>query len=220
MKILAIETSGNISSVAVVSPDIVLGEFTINHKKTHSQTIMPMIDNLLTSLDFKISDMSFIAYSNGPGSFTGLRIGAATAKALGHGLSRGVKEVPTLDALAYNLKTEKSLVVPILDARQNQVYACVYKDNEKLTDYMAIEFDKLLDSLEEKAIFLGDAVELYKEKILAKGHDVSNCLQNAGAVGLCAIHLPAKHYAVVDLQYVRKPQAQREYEEKNADKQI
>ena len=103
MKILALDSSGLVASVAVVSDDNLIGEYTINYKKTHSQTLLPMLDEVakMTELDLKTID--FIAVSAGPGSFTGLRIGSATAKGLAMALDKQIVSVPTVDALAYNL---------------------------------------------------------------------------------------------------------------------
>ena len=100
MKILALDSSGLVASVAVVSDDNLIGEYTINYKKTHSQTLLPMLDEVakMTELDLKTID--FIAVSAGPGSFTGLRIGSATAKGLALALDKKIVSVPTVDALA------------------------------------------------------------------------------------------------------------------------
>ena len=111
MKILALDSSGLVASVAVVSDDNLIGEYTINYKKTHSQTLLPMLDEVakMTELDLKTID--FIAVSAGPGSFTGLRIGSATAKGLALALDKQIVSVPTVDALAYNLWAVQMLCV-------------------------------------------------------------------------------------------------------------
>ena len=121
MKILALDTTGLVASVALVDENKTIAEFTTNYKKTHSQTIMPMVENLKNMVDLDLSTIDYIACACGPGSFTGLRIGAATAKGLAHGLDIPVIPVPTLDALAYNMFGTNKLVVPIMDARSNQV---------------------------------------------------------------------------------------------------
>ena len=100
MKILALDTTGQVASVAIADEEKLIGEYTINYKMTHSQTIMPMIDDVVSMIDIDLSEIDYIACSQGPGSFTGLRIGAATAKGLALGLNKKVVPVPTLDALA------------------------------------------------------------------------------------------------------------------------
>ena len=125
MKILALDSSGLVASVAVVSDDNLIGEYTINYKKTHSQTLLPMLDEVakMTELDLKTID--FIAVSAGPGSFTGLRIGSATAKGLAMALDKQIVSVPTVDALAYNLWGSADVVCPLMDARRQQTYTGV-----------------------------------------------------------------------------------------------
>ena len=103
MKILGIESSSMAASAAVVADDITSAEYTVNFKKTHSQTLLPMIDAIVTMLELDLAELDAIAISGGPGSFTGLRIGSATAKGLGMALDKPLIHVPTLDALAYNL---------------------------------------------------------------------------------------------------------------------
>ena len=122
MKILAIDSSGLVASVALLEDDTLLAEYTVNYKKTHSQTLLPMLDAIVQMIDLDLNSIDAIAVSKGPGSFTGLRIGSATAKGLGLALEKPLIEVPTVDALAYNLYDAEGLVVPMMDARRAQVY--------------------------------------------------------------------------------------------------
>ena len=101
MKILAIESSSLVASAAIVNDDILVAEYTVNHKVTHSQTLLPMIDEILTMTQTDKRSIDAIAVSGGPGSYTGLRIGSATAKGLGMALDIPLIHVPTLDAMAY-----------------------------------------------------------------------------------------------------------------------
>ena len=103
MKILALESSGLVAGVAVAEDDNLLGEYTINYKKTHSQTLLPMLDEVAKMTELDLSTVDAIAVSAGPGSFTGLRIGSATAKGLGLALQKPLIHIPTVDALACNL---------------------------------------------------------------------------------------------------------------------
>lgn len=127
MKILAIDTSGLVASVALVENDVLRAEFTTNDKKTHSQTLLPMLDQLRQMISLELDTVDAIAIAAGPGSFTGLRIGSATAKGLGLALGKPLVEVPTLEGLAYNLYGSDRLVCPMMDARRNQVYTGLYE---------------------------------------------------------------------------------------------
>lgn len=226
MKILALDTSGLVASVALVDENKTIAEFTTNFKKTHSQTIMPMIDQLVKILDLDLNDIDYIACASGPGSFTGLRIGAATAKGLAHGLDKKIIPVPTLDGLAYNLPFSNKLVVPIMDARRNQVYTAVYDTSESIeciSEYMACSIEELLSyvsSISDEAVFLGDGVSVFKDKILDAGYDiapVSANMQRASCIGALALmrineSIESNNFEIL---YLRKSQAERELEEKN-----
>ncbi|MFR5617796.1 MAG: tRNA (adenosine(37)-N6)-threonylcarbamoyltransferase complex dimerization subunit type 1 TsaB [Clostridium sp.] len=126
MNILGIDSSGLVASVALQSDDKLVGEYTIHNKKTHSQTLLPMIHDMLEMADVSVKELDAIAIASGPGSFTGLRIGAATAKGLGGALSIPLIAVPTLEGLAYNLAGAEALVCPIMDARRQQAYYGIY----------------------------------------------------------------------------------------------
>ena len=132
MKILGIESSSMVASVALVTDDITMAEYTVNFKKTHSQTLLPMIDEIVRMLELDLSEVDAIAVSGGPGSFTGLRIGSATAKGLGLALHKPLIHIPTLDAMAYGLSGTSSLLCPIIDARRNQVYTGLYHCEKRL----------------------------------------------------------------------------------------
>ncbi len=127
MKILGIDSSSLTASVAVVTDNVLTAEFTVNYKKTHSQTLLPMLEQMMNVLGMDLGELDAIAAAAGPGSFTGLRIGAATAKGLGLALGKPLVEVPTLEALACNLWGSADLVCPIMDARRSQVYTGVYR---------------------------------------------------------------------------------------------
>ena len=122
MRILAIESSAVTASVAILTDDVLTAEYTVNYKKTHSQTLLPMLDELRRMVDLDLKSIDLIAVAAGPGSFTGLRIGSATAKGLGLALDIPLAAVPTVDALAYNLYGCEQLICPMMDARRGQVY--------------------------------------------------------------------------------------------------
>ena len=109
MRILALDSSGLVASVAVVEDENLLGEFTMNYKKTHSQTLLPMLDEVVKMIELDLQTIDAIAVAGGPGSFTGLRIGSATAKGLALALDKPMIQIPTVDGLAYNLYGNKNL---------------------------------------------------------------------------------------------------------------
>lgn len=229
MRILAIETTAMTASVAVLEDNKTIGEFSLDFKQTHSQTIMPLTDSLFNMLGIEKDSIDYIACACGPGSFTGLRIGAATAKGIALGLGKKIIPVPSLDGIAYNIFDEESFIVPILDARRNQVYGCVYsfdskKGYEKVTDYLAEDIDNLLDYLKQndmKAVFLGDGSVLHREKILAYDDNFSVApinmnMPRAASVGAYAFNNLDKAIDGdnFEIMYLRKAQAEREYDEK------
>ena len=173
MKILGIDSSGLVASVAIVEDDILVGEYTTNYKKTHSQTLLPMLDELKKMIDLDLNSVDAIAIAAGPGSFTGLRIGAATAKGLGLALNKPLVEVPTLEGMAFNLWGTDALIVPMMDARRNQVYTGLYifekEDRIRMKSVMeqtAVGFDELaakLNVLGREVLFLGDGVPVFAE---------------------------------------------------------
>ena len=171
MKILAIEASALVAGCAVMEDDILVGEYSVQHRKTHSQTLVPMLDELkkLTGLD--LATLDAVAVTKGPGSFTGLRIGAATAKGIGLALEIPVIPVPTVDALAYNLMGTEALVCPLMDARRGQVYTGLYETKPvfaALREQCAVPVEEILEDINRRgseAIFLGDGVPVHRDTI-------------------------------------------------------
>ena len=203
MKILAIDTAGQTASAAVLHDDILLVEYTMNYHMTHSQTIMPMIEQICNMIKLNKNEIDYIACSCGPGSFTGLRIGAATAKGLALGLDISVVAVPTLDALAYNIFDTTAIICPIMDARRQQVYTAFYQWDEgefyRITEYDALPIQSVIEkakSYQKKVVFLGDGVTVHKELLLQQKNfvfsPINNNLQRAASVGALAIKQIAK----------------------------
>ena len=202
MRVLAIDSSGLTATVGIVEDTQTIAEYTVNYKKTHSQTLLPMIDEMTRMVDLDLSTLDAIAVAGGPGSFTGLRIGSATAKGLGLALNKPLIHVPTVDALAYNVYGCTDVICPIMDARRNQVYTGIYQmDGDKLQvleAQMAVEIDELAKKLctyGKPVIFLGDGVPVHKdrlEKELMTNHDIAFApahmnQQRAAAVGMLGI---------------------------------
>lgn len=126
MKILAIDSSGMPASAAVCEDGVLMAEYTVNFKRTHSQTLVPMMDEVRRMLGLDLNSIDAVAVAGGPGSFTGLRIGSAVAKGIGLALDKPLIHVPTLEALAYNFYGSESLIAPMMDARNHQVFAGIY----------------------------------------------------------------------------------------------
>jgi tRNA threonylcarbamoyladenosine biosynthesis protein TsaB len=230
MKILAIDTAGQTASVAIVNDYITIGEFTVNVPSKHSKVLLPMLDQLFKQTGLEPAEMDWFACVNGPGSFTGLRIGMAAAMGLAKGSGKKLVAVPTLDALAYNMLTmvhEDTIVYPMLDARRNQVYTASYiiKNGEinRISAYAALPVIETLPALTgQKAIFLGDGASAYENIInehfpAAVFAPVNANRSRAASVGLCALNMINRGYAPqtnIEMLYIRKPQAERERESK------
>lgn len=172
MKILALDSSGLVASVALAEDGRLLGEYTINHKKTHSQTLLPMLDEMGKMAELDLNTVDAVAVAVGPGSFTGLRIGVATAKGIGLALGKPMVAVPTVDALAYNLWGSGGIVCPLMDARRGQVYTGLYRfeqgEMQVISQAEALALEELLQRCGEQGelvTFLGDGVPVYREKI-------------------------------------------------------
>ena len=180
MKILALDSSGLVASVAIVEDDDLIAEYDIQYKKTHSQTLLPMLDEIKKMIDLDMSSLDAVALAAGPGSFTGLRIGSATAKGLGLALGIPIIEIPTLEGLAYNLYGTREYICPIMDARRGQVYTGVYefvknedleKDGYRLEEVepqCAVGIEEIAERLNHfgrEIIFLGDGVPVFRERL-------------------------------------------------------
>lgn len=232
MKIMALDSSGLVATVALVTEEAILAEYTVNFKKTHSQTLLPMLEEIVKMVELDLSQVDAIAVAAGPGSFTGLRIGSATAKGLGLALKKPLIAVPTMDGLAYNLYGTDKLICPMMDARRNQVYTGLYeyRENELLTvlPQTAIAVEEMLDNINNlgrEVIFLGDGADAYKDIILEKTKvsfsfaPVHLNRQRAGAIGALAISYYNKNMLETAAEhepvYLRQSQAERERAEKN-----
>ncbi len=235
MKILGLDSSGLVASAAIVEDDILLAEYTTNYKKTHSQTLLPMLDEIRNMIELDMASIDAIAIAAGPGSFTGLRIGAATAKGLGLALDKPLVEVPTLEGLAYNLCGCTQLVCPLMDARRNQVYTGIYefqKEDEKYTLHIvesqcAVDITEIiskLNALGREVVFLGDGVPVFKKVIeeqltvpYAFAPANNNRQRAASVAALGAVYFTQGKTVSAALhqpEYLRKSQAEREQEEK------
>lgn len=249
MRVLAIDSSGLTATVAIVEDEITLAEYTVNYKKTHSQTLLPMIDEMVKMTETDLDTIDAIAVAGGPGSFTGLRIGSATAKGLGLALDKPLIHIPTVDGLAYNVYGCEDIICPIMDARRNQVYTGMYtfswkageKENQSLREpvfqvmkmQMAISVEELIRRLNNygrRVVFVGDGVPVYKN-ILAEGLKVPYAFapaymnrQRAAVVGTLGIkyYKAGKTETAMEHQpeYLRVSQAERERAEREKNSRI
>jgi len=230
MKILALDSSGLVATVAILEDDILLAEYTVNYKKTHSQTLLPMLEKVKDMVDLDMQSLDAIAVAKGPGSFTGLRIGSATAKGLALALNKPIIEIPTLEGLAYNLYGSRELVCPIMDARREQVYTGLYRfeaeDEFSIKEIMgqsAMSIRDLIEKINEigaEVVFLGDGVPVFEETInnlLKVPYSFAPAHMNRQRAGSVAT-LAAKYFVqgkMVDAkahepEYLRLSQAERE----------
>lgn len=230
MKILGIDTSTMAANVAVLEDDKLICEYTINTKKTHSQKLMPMIENMLKLSDIEIKDIDAIGICVGPGSFTGLRIGMATAKAMSHVNNIPLIGVNSLEILGANMDLCNKKICSILDAQRNQVYTCKYiveeNKSKELEEIRIMPIDDLLEELSatnEEWVIVGEAVYKYKEKI----ESVSNITipypvnHITKASSLCVVaknkfeqNIEVHNCYDINPMYIRKSQAEEQYEEK------
>lgn len=236
MKLIAIDSSGLVASVAILENDTVLAEYSVSYKKMHSQTLLPMLDAIAGMVEMDLETVDAIAVAAGPGSFTGLRIGSATAKGLGLAMNKPIIEVPTLMGLAYNLFEARGIIAPVMDARRQQVYNGLYRyENHKLTaltEQRPIAVEDLAKELnamdpamtEEGVIFLGDGVPVYRDLLdekLTVPHSYAPAnvnKQRAASVGALAEVFFKEGKAIFADEhvpiYLRKTQAEREREER------
>lgn len=232
MKILALDSSGLVASVAIIEDSNLIAEYTINYKKTHSQTLLPMMDEIVRMTETDLNSLDALAVAKGPGSFTGLRIGAATVKGLGLTLKKPIIGVPTVEGLAMNLYGTGSIICPLMDARRKQVYTGLYKFSDGklqvVKEQVPIGIEEIITALNligQEVVFLGDGVPVYKE-IIEEKIEVPYSFapahvnkQRAAAIAVRAIDYWENNQFVdadeFEPEYLRLSQAEREQLEKN-----
>ena len=230
MKILAVDTSATAASVAVAEENKLIGEFSINTALTHSQTLMPMVDELLKNTGLSVNDIDAVAVNAGPGSFTGVRIGVAAVKGIAFPKNLPCVSVSTLESMAYNLLGYDCVVCSVMDARCSQVYNALFKVNgytvTRMTDDRALSLTDLkleLQNIREKIVLVGDGAVLCSKFLDSELENVmlapfNNRIQTASSVAYAAFEkinngetLTADELMPV---YLRLPQAQRELNKK------
>ena len=231
------DSSGLVASVAVTEDDNLLGEYTINYKKTHSQTLLPMLDEVAKMIELDLKTVDVIAVSAGPGSFTGLRIGSATAKGLALALDKKIVSVPTVDALAYNIWNCTDVICPLMDARRQQTYTGLYTFEDgrmqTLLPQCVVQIEEIINKVNDMGkpvVFLGDGVPVFADFIaqhckVPYQYAPEHCnKQRAASVAALGAILygegKAEPAAEHKPDYLRLSQAERERQEKERDFRI
>lgn len=230
MKVLALDSSGLVASVALTDGDVLVAEYTTDYKKTHSQTLLPMLDEIRRMVELDLKTIDVIGVAAGPGSFTGLRIGSATAKGLGLALGVPLAAIPTMDALACNLYGCEKLICPMMDARKEQVYTGLYSFERQdgslalqrilpQCTMSAVEVIEKVNQLGREVIFLGDGAAAYRTVIETRicvpcSFAPASCnRQRAASVAVLAAQYAAQgelvEAAAFAPEYLRLSQAER-----------
>lgn len=225
MKILALDSTAIVSTVAICEDEKLLAQFTINNGNTHSETLLPMIEASLKVLKLTVNDIDLFACSAGPGSFTGVRIGAATIKGLAFDKNKPCAPVSSLDALAHNLIYANGIVCPVMNARRGQLYNALFLcENGKLTRLCEDRLISVFDLEEElkqyanKQIYIcGDGYDIVKksfENVKTESTPLLHQYQSAYSVALCALEASKQELLTTDIElspiYLRASQAERE----------
>lgn len=216
MKILSISTSSNIASVSISENDDCILELNIDNNKTHSETLMPLIDKLFKTSNINLSDINAISCDIGPGSFTGIRIGISSIKAIAESLNIPVIDVSSLEALAYNIQDiDCKTICSLIDARNNQVYCGIFDDNHNLLeDYIADDINKVIESLNkyQDILFVGDGAIVHKDLLNINDFGYDNVI-HAKNIAKCAYNKfennDTKTADSIMPLYLRKSQAER-----------
>ena len=228
MKILSIETSSDICAVCILEDKTKIKEITLSKGRTHSETLLPIINQIFTETNITLDDIDLLVCDIGPGSFTGIRIGVSTIKAFIDSKKIPSIGISSLETLAYNVSTE-GIICPIIDAKNNQVYTCIYNlhnnvytlEHEPFTDDISV----ILNLLKEKntnITFVGDGIKIYQQQINNAFKDYKLSINFSENNDLNAYNLGIAGYnkfinnEICDVLplYLKKPQAEREYERK------
>lgn len=228
MKILSVDTSTMISSCSIMEDDVIIGDYNVNQELTHSETLVPMIKELLGKLNIELSEIDLYAVGKGPGSFTGLRIGMTVVKTFAQIYEKSIVGISTLEAMANQITTS-DYIVPIIDARGGRVYYGIYtKSNGNILNIEKdnlIYFDELLerlDNYEQNIKFVGEINNNFKEKIQlnSKYSIAPSSLNNCIGRSICDLASKKslddnENFLNIKPEYIRKAQAQRDLEMRN-----
>ena len=228
MKILALDSSAEVCSVALCDGDRLIAEMTVNTGNTHSQTLLPAVEQVLKISETPIDEVDAFACSTGPGSFTGVRIGVSTVKGLAYGKNKPCASVSTLEALAYNLRGYDGILCPVMNARRNQVYNALFECKDRVITRLCpdralsiSELDEELSSMGKPVYLCGDGYSITErgfEKTAISYVPERQRLQSAYSVACCAAEAICEGRSMSDAElvpiYLRPSQAERERNEK------
>ena len=219
MKILVIDTSGPVCGTAVMDEGTVYSEYTAQNRNTHSASLMPMVEAALKAAGTELSEINAITAVTGPGSFTGVRIGVATAKGLAHGAGIPCIPVDALEALAVSAGDFEGVICPIQDARAGQVYGAVFRKGERLTGDAPMKLEDYLEQAEklgERFLFLGDGVPVHRTAIVTRLGDKAvfapafcSYLRPSAAGWIALNEGKPTDYLGLQATYLRPPNAQK-----------
>ncbi len=229
MKILSLDSTSVTASVSITENGVVLAESFVNNGLTHSQTLMPMVEKTLAECNTSIKDIDLFAVTNGPGSFTGVRIGIASVKGMADALNKPCFAVSTLEAIAEPLNSDDVIACAVMDARCNQVYTAIFQKGNRLCPDKAVLIDELGEELKQynkPIVFIGDGAQICFEKLSPLLNNISVAGEDirfihAGSIGRLTENKLAKGEATVSSAklvpfYLRLPQAERELNNKNS----
>jgi tRNA threonylcarbamoyladenosine biosynthesis protein TsaB len=233
MVILGIETSTKTCSIALTDGEKIRDEISLHLGLSHSEKLIPLIDEILKRNGKAIEDIDGIAVSIGPGSFTGIRVGVSTARGLAQSLNIPLVGIPSLDALAFGVGTSGEVVCPMIDALRREIYSALYEGRKRLTRHQLIGIENWLERLKEKRetiLFLGEAVDIYenliKDFLKKKARIVKKEKRYASAAKVAELGREklgsgeGKKYDEVFPLYIRRPEAEVKWEEKEKMRKI
>lgn len=232
-RILGIDSSSIVATAAVLSEKKLFSEYIVNNKKTHSEKMMAIVDQVLKDSGLTINDIDAIAVAKGPGSFTGIRIGMACVQGMAHALNKPLIGVNTLDGLAYNLMGTKDLLCPVINAQRQEVYTSLYRWEDcklkRLWDYKLIKADTLLEELlgiNENIVVLGDGLPILEDSLKNIGNQAEEniisahpvfSMPRASSIATAAlqeyIHGNIQDCFSIKPFYIRKSNAEEKWEE-------
>ncbi len=227
MTVLGVDSSATAASAAIIKDNKLVSEVFSDTGLTHSQTLLPMINECIKMANINVNEIDLIAVANGPGSFTGVRIGIATVRGIAFTNNIPCAEVSTLESMAYNVPIFSGVICAVMDARCNQVYTALFENVDgckvnRLSEDTAMSIDELGEKLKvmgKSVLLVGDGAEISYKKLTEEIDDifiipVNIRKQRASSVALCASTVEAKDSKNISVNYIRLPQAQRELAKK------
>ena len=223
MLVLGVDSTSDAATAALLRDGVLLCEYTQNQKKTHSVKMLPMIESMLSDLEIELKDIDVFACGIGPGSFTGVRIGAATVRAFCDSLEKCAVAVTSLEALSHNVNSFDGIIVSLVFARDGECYTQAFENGEEIFSPCVMTIDEIIEfAKDKKCLFVGDGAVINKEALarvgasFAKGrHNVISGASIAEIGYKKALLGEVGNSNIIAPLYLRKSQAEREYDEKH-----